>query len=766
MQPLDGIKIPGERDSPRNLSPREPAEKSGASPQKRRRNLGKATKLAEYNLKRAEITRFAPDLELCSSVEDSVESHHYFFNLFDKQRPRKFKDFCSSAKEDKQIQQLISKRKSYQNELLSYSYGSMNESLLEMMIKYAKEGKSFKDLPLPQSIEMPELEEAYNALVSDLINLKYLETFEFPTSLDEFCKLSDLKEDEVRTKLGYTGNRADKLSKEYWNSDKKQYVIDLLKKYWNEEMPLAGKGKTRCIRTIMKEYFEKGEQPNATGSIFLPIRKIITSQLGIDNKDPRMDIVNKLLNPILMILFDKLNAQIALKTKGPEDYGEKFKEACKSLTISNYLDVISGAYHKDSLEKSNGLKALVKEQKQHSITRFYNLINYYTAFTNTIHNLCVLSKERFGTDEQKIHQVINRIVEQAPTEMKEITITEADKLDPILLKEKLALQAEWEAKKNMSPIDYEQHRDHHIMGYEIKNSLDREAIEQNITMMNLFANTWKAPIDNMQRSHTLPFPTCFAWKRDRVADFVKDVFGYDKEMKGDETFFNKSVFETLSNKRIEHTEIEALFQKEFSELAKNSVDEAEFLYKSLELVRKFYLRLFSETELLPDFVNKKFDGIAEWKFAKKTETDMDASKEILEEFEPTYKHQLTKSVQKLMKLNRYVKKTDTVECLKPYFKATAGEVVKAHKEFIPNRKNPNFTTASLLNMVCLYQIEEGMRIALHGSRIQQSAIDEIFKQKLQVDSLSDSAELSGERFSKEESSPIEEADAEAFEMFA
>jgi len=161
-----------------------------------------------------------------------------------------------------------------------------------------------------------------------------------------------------------------------------------------------------------------------------------------------------------------------------------------------------------------------------------------------------------------------------------------------------------------------------------------------------------------------------------------------------------------------------LFSKEFKSFL--NLPRQELLYKSLEMTRTFFMRLFSETELLPSFMNQFADNASEWR-------DNDKS---------NYKINLSNCMKDMILKGEKIEQAQVVKVLEPYLKKTLLNVEnKLENEKIEQdkvRHTPDKLSCSLFKQITFNIVKESLEMAMKRVDIdtiihKQFLIKEIFE---------------------------------------
>lgn len=677
--------------------------------------------LSKLNREEEQIAKMLPAAEFCvEAKEDAVKPSDYFFDALspivgkghDAIRPRKFKKVTKNAKENADIQKLKERRKALQEELFRSSAARLPDSLLKLIISKAKDARPFDEIARHFSREDPLLSvmrAAYEKVSSCGHHC------EISRSLDEVVDFDAMNHEEALLKAGYTKpEHKGKIDKDAWEN--RGRIAEQLKINWND-VPVAStpeKGAAQPM-TILNYFLSQGPDIAnwKSGKLFLTLKDAYKTTA----------VETKLLNAMLMIITKALqeldesqknraaSAAFELEQKCSKD-GPLYnlilvasqqlidKERASPTPIKGIVpDITIGT----SKEKIGCLSIVIKEQRQHSIARFYNLLNYYTAFVNTINLLGEIAEEIKPGSRNTVALVVVKILEKSWLELGDNPRAKAQGRSSSMTKEQI--------EKEITIIS-EAHRLVDIMGYEKSSFLDADR-KLASDILNLFLDTVNSGdrILGFERAHTLPFPSCFAWKEGKERNFIQEageLFSKDPESKP--VHFNNIIFKAITHEVVPHSEIVQCFGEEFKNYKEKYREVSEFIYMSLETVRRFYLRLFSETEMMPDFVNIHFDGASEWRFS----------------VEAHYKNALANSLINLVAKKSACKEEDVAEALIPYLAQTQEKVVSLYNSCSPEVNDSVF---KLMKLVGLFQVEEALRTALLN-RSTPATIEAIFQKTL------------------------------------
>lgn len=682
----------------------------------------KYNSLLEIILEEKELVESLPAVEFCVEKEDdAVQSSDYYFDglspLIGKDkntfRPRKFKELTKEAKEDPAVKALKGKRKELQQELVDCTQRRMPESLTDLIVCSAEKGDPFlmieHHLP-PLHTTLPMLKGAYLTAVNKS------KPFTLPDQLSQLVDFDTMDHSEALARAGYKeAKHAGKIDKAAWENRKT--LIARFEKHWNGDPLQFEHSKSSAVQCTIKTYctsFLSQIYLLKTGGIFAAMKK------------QYHDCDLKILNPVIAIIISEIQSRSKQHQENAETALVTLREECLKNPLKSFIEEASlellvrdsKLRASSSLSCTGGnpkiflLSNLIKEQRQHSLARFYNLLNYYTAFVNTIHLMGKTAEEIKTGGQNVVAEVVSKILENSFLEFDDNPRARSVSASPSAAPALTLSEAEIE---KLITIHTQAHREKDIMGWEKKpiREQDKELASQTL---NLFLAAFKdeKPIRKFERAHTLPFPSCFAWKEDKERTFIGEAGEtFSKAPKSKPVLFNNVVFKKIAGEKVDHKEIEEHFKKVFERHKEDYAETSEFIYMSLETVRRFYLRLFSETELLPDFINIDLDSISEWREPGS---------------EQTYKRSLALALRSLVGTKSACTHADVVDALVPYFTATQKKVALLHKNWTAEKDK---SSKALIKLIGLYQVEEALRTALLN-RSKPAAISAIFTEAIPV----------------------------------
>lgn len=652
-------------------------------------------------LQKKEQAKLPPAMNMCVTQEsDSVRSYHYFFNATNRiiqgdkefhpgqarqSRPKKFKSVTSSANraiaENRYLQKLKTNKKELFRILMAKSNGLLTYSLVKMLIDSAQENRVFDSLPLPESIDaqtLPKLQNLYEGM------RKLNSPTQIPEVLEDLIDFSQLSFDDA---LKIMKKSEKKFDRSLWENHKTQMAF-LIKLYWNDEKLTSEKYGQKSIKEFLGSQVLDKKTSISMSPLFAIFKTIIPKHFPNEPVDIQKKLSTHIFQPAFAILALKVEENMQKRQADQAALIEAFKQECEKSPIREYLDAVSKmiAENKGQIRISC-LQAVVKEQKQHSIARFYNLVNYYTAFVNTIQSLDEIVASRYNLPKYTVIKIIERILKKSHIEHPDHYIANQKK------------SKKNEGQSDESTVDHDIHHEPNVMGYE-KKPLSKEDRQLAIDALNVCTDAFdhkKGKVYDLQRAHTLPFPSCFAWKDDKLRTFIQEQINTTLiRLPNRPTFLSSEIFKIFSLKRTEHQQIQELLKRTFQADSETYKDAGQFIYTSLNLTRKFFLRLFSETEMIPDFVNTELDALSEWR--------MDNNRR-------TYKSDLANALKALLNKGKPCTEKDVVIALKDFFGEVMNRIHVKSKEWAQAQdKGP--ALPELLRLVCVYQVEETMRTVL------------------------------------------------------
>ena len=270
---------------------------------------------------------------------------------------------------------------------------------------------------------------------------------------------------------------------------------------------------------------------------------------------------------------------------------------------------------------------LIKEQRQHSLSRFNNLFTYHTAFVNTIAILGEMGQEKYGGKfKEKTSQVVAKLLEYSHIELeKEIKKDDSRALTDEEIERDRLKKEERQRLENLATINQQHHRIKDIMGWESEKFKDKAKV---ISTFNLLLGNieGKGSILDLQRSHTLPFPSCFSWKIDKEIEFINKVMEtafikkisdenakeeieieffdnvedttFIKKINNQTILFSLDLFEKIAKNNLHHTEIEKHFSYEFEILLIKSQNKRRVSFSIFRTHQEFLFKTFFRNRVI------------------------------------------------------------------------------------------------------------------------------------------------------------------------
>lgn len=336
---------------------------------------------------------------------------------------------------------------------------------------------------------------------------------------------------------------------------------------------------------------------------------------------------------------------------------------------------------------------LLKQQKRHATHRFYKLVNYYTSFVNAVFSADQIFSEKFGK-EGLLSSVVLKILEGNSLEKKTSELT----------------------------IDLFLHRHERLMGKFNSNDLDTTTL---MNKLNYVFEIKKERIVRFEKTHTLPFPSFFSWNKDKIRDKVvlvlnervsksdledNDVSANEKqEVYLSRFFFQENHELPLSAEIIEETACSALNNVLLNE--KENLGNA--LFHSVKIIGNLYIKIFSEMQNLPDFINREVDGCSEWRDTFSKKNDPNSKKQP--ELENNFKKEISRSIAGLIQKKVRVDESDTCEALRIYLDKTEINIESKLNQI----KTQNRSILNSIKEICLLQKRQSLLRVRHHFKVKK-----------------------------------------------
>lgn len=223
------------------------------------------------------------------------------------------------------------------------------------------------------------------------------------------------------------------------------------------------------------------------------------------------------------------------------------------------------------------IETVLQEQEKHSFNRFYQLPYYFYSFVHTVFVISdYLRKESIGSD----------FIETVKDFL----------MDP------------------QSDIKTPSYRKPQFMG---RDRIDPQAESELLAHLNsglLISSLNEEFSFGVQRSHTLPYPGLFSWESTAFRSMIPADSRFESGEKVDHEVIQikKDLFLPFKNREISQEQLTGQLLRKL-EKKKAKLDNPQQLFHfALLLLKGFYLRLFSETQLMPEVINQKIDKLSEW----------------------------------------------------------------------------------------------------------------------------------------------------------
>lgn len=682
-----------------------------SSPQMRLKEIGLSLQPYEAEAGKAALERPAANFPklLCEQNDtNKLQKCDYFYNMFKEGRRIEIETCGVKAEKQALIDQL--------KVTLPLKW---EKSDIESVIKnYAKSEVSFSDLQeFFGDIEISKTEECYAKLQAamngsrlpknisdfftkdDVNNIAFSEYIKEKMPANEDDDAVDFNPFDDADNLPAPCDIAElplELAQDL--NDKKQRALIFINELWGREVAYF----EELEKLSLREAIIDSKSPNVFGVISIYMIETLFKEIKKDHQDyhSRGTCIIKGKNDLEYI--------------ATEDEATYFKNVLSPVTKS-FIKIALEMLEKDTEEVEScmqqfdayaemrsktplkiesvfpKLETWIKEQGVHSLTRFQNLITYYTSFINSILNLSkatdrVLTRFNEEAKPTLIQNIVKDIFKYSHLKIDQIKPGVPDEANKQRLK--------------LITVYHKGHRAGNIMGREAKEEKFTPAeTTKIIETFNLCMGRGKKhllfdiTVKQLDRAHTLPFPVTFAWKAKRVRKLVADQLGKPIAPKLEhEIHFSKLTFQEIL-KETDHQKIEMLFSEAFAFEEQRAIDAEKFILQTLKLVSSFYMRLFSETELMFDFMNKKIDMLSEW---KKSDT--------------SYKEELAKTLTELLDKGAPVDKKSVAQALKTYF-IESQEAIDKYKEGLDAALEKDKLPSLLFLKICALQVEEGLALA-------------------------------------------------------
>lgn len=300
------------------------------------------------------------------------------------------------------------------------------------------------------------------------------------------------------------------------------------------------------------------------------------------------------------------------------------------------------------------VEATIKEQKLHAFARFDRLVSQYESFVN---------------DAQSIHEYLSQNVSMQAGELFHSLLTS------------MIEDASKEAKNESSNKSKGYRR---IMGRERKDLRVHDS-ETKQKAASVYGKKQK-----WARAHTLPFPGVFSWNEQVLIERIQEKVG---EFSPHQQSFKLSK-EELFKQILEAEGFAGTIKAKLEENLENGCKDAEIVFHALGFLSEYYLRVFSETENFPQFINE-LDQVSEWISSNVNDKEQST----------VYKKELSKVLVELLQAREKVSYSTCAQALDNYFSLSQLEA----ENRLANLDWSNPRLASI-QTICLYQIQQAMLV--------------------------------------------------------
>lgn len=542
-----------------------------------------ASPIRDMHLALAREHQARPAHEMCTSKEEEqIVSSDYFFSMVkplagaveEKSflRPKKFVHLKEKKTENIHYQDLKEQKKELVKNLKEIFRSNWPDGFKKQLIANARAGKPFNDLKLPfvgneltpQVLELERAYAAYQAFYQEnRVKIKNL------THLFDPNKLTEDQNAFLETKR-------DKF-KEWENN--KTVVFEAIREVWKDihadlyQLCIAGKEIKTFSGTLVSKVKEKLDL------------KIYGPELGLIGK----------------FIMDEMT-KIAEDEKNTALIDDCFREV--DPLIQKYMSI----HHDDEVNK---LIFILKEQKQHAMARFCQLVVNYENFirhAKIIEDRAEALEKGLG---QKVRSSISEIIEHSHYSSVKKEIKQLAGKDDEASQIKLAQLQGIEAKTTVADT----HHKKVFMGYQKEDHFKEDEIQHAVHKVNqvLHLHGTAEEVIQFSHAHTFPFPAMFNWKLEKMKEILNaHGIAVEADFEPEIRYISSSFFQTFKQGMDPDT-----FDQAFKlELEKILVDvkqvPSKFILSALDLLKRYHFRVFSETELVPDFINSVLDKLSEW----------------------------------------------------------------------------------------------------------------------------------------------------------
>lgn len=370
----------------------------------------------------------------------------------------------------------------------------------------------------------------------------------------------------------------------------------------------------------------------------------------------------------------------------------------------------------------------IKEQKRHVIARFSRLISNYHDFVRHVKIINDFTNKEFEGENKGTSDLVLKICQ------------------------KIILGSPYSDKKSSNRTVENNQHDPKIMGYEGKNQYGKESVENaSIVIRNLFG--FKEEFCKFEHCHTFPFPSMFTWSEEKMISIIYEqtqkTIEYlpeldkknNKENKNsnkktgisskikpvvynckNKKFISRYFFNVIRsknemtdfNKPSGNENVDEGLINALKNISENTTDKETFIFQSLLLLKKYHLRVFSETEHFPKIINNNHDSLSEWTMRTKNTTTLDDEifqiknqGQYKEDNDYNYRTYIAQKILTLIE-NQKFDRNSVKDAFKEYFSITIKNV---NENLKVNKENDKFSDIALIAYkIFALQVKQGALI--------------------------------------------------------
>lgn len=605
--------------------------------------------LAEEHVKRGALEM------CCSDKVEQVKSSEYFYSMHDVLndskdksllRPKKFKRLKIAYSKDLEYKKLKTEKNKLKKALVEKLNNDKVESVKKLIIAGAQANRSFSDLFLPVlDKKFADTQLRLETVYDNYRNL-YQETTASMQDLSKIFDPNTLSEDQqISIKFLQEKGRL-----QQWDSLKDE-IFQHIEEIWPENATL--------LYDIYVKTENKRDMLGKFGEIIK--RKIENNILEKTKIEDKKLTRNYACQKMCEYIWENMNKITEVK------YNTSIID---NFFMGKEEEDLLNQYAKTQIESDiEKLKTILKEQKQHTFARFCQLTENYENFLSHAKIIEKMAEGMEAGSGKIVSYTLGQLLEHSHYSPPDEEIKALDgKTDQASINKRTKL----EKINNLLTVKHNHHATH-LMGYEaVKHSLtDKSNVVFKVnSLLQLFET--KEEVKNLQHAHTFPFPAMFNWKQEKIKEFLADKgknVGNDfcPEKKLISSQFFKVARESNSSELLD-TAFENELEKIKQEVKNNT---AEFIYCAIDFLKEYHFRVFSETELLPDFINSEVDQLSEWS----SSTD-------------SYKKNIALNLKELIIKNE-ISKELIIKCLSDHEKNVSAKIDNRIKIWEANETNLN-----------------------------------------------------------------------------